>query len=71
MFPVSEFTGKSGARDNQNLIKLNLHVSENLQWTSLVGLVPLEVKKAFNAEEHQKLIHKIQSVGLCISVTNG
>ena len=51
-----------------NLIKLTQHVSEAFQWSEMVGFVCLDVEKAFDAVWRLELVHKLNSIGLKISI---
>ena len=51
-----------------NLIKLTQHVSEAFQWSEMVGLVCLDVDKAFDAVWRLGLIHKLHSIELKIPI---
>ena len=51
-----------------NLTKLTHHVSEALQWSEMVGLVCLDVEKAFYAVWRLGLIHKLYSIELEIPI---
>ena len=51
-----------------NLIKLTQHVSEAFQWSKMVGLVCLDVEKAFDAVWRLGLIHKLNSIELKIPI---
>ena len=51
-----------------NLIKLTQHVSEAFQWSEMVGLVCLDVEKAFDAVWRLGLIHKLNSIELKILI---
>ena len=51
-----------------NLIKLTQHVSEAFQWSEMVGLVFLDVEKAFDAVWRLGLIHKLHSIELKIPI---
>ena len=51
-----------------NLIKLTQHVSEAFQWSEMVGLVCLDVEKAFDAVWRPGLIHKLNSIELKIPI---
>ena len=52
-----------------NLITLFQHVSEAFQWSEMVGLVCLDVEKAFVAIWRLGLIHKLNSIELKIPIT--
>ena len=51
-----------------NLIKLTQHISEAFQWSKMVGLVCLDVEKAFDAVWRLELIHKLLSIKLKIPI---
>ena len=51
-----------------NIIKLTQHVSEAFQWSEMVGLVCLDVEKAFDAVWRLGLIHKLNSIELKIPI---
>ena len=51
-----------------NLIELTQHVSEAFQWSEMVGLVCLDVEKAFDAVWRLGLIHKLNSIELKIPI---
>ena len=51
-----------------NLITLTQQVSEAFQWSEMVGLVCLDVEKAFDAVWRLGLIHKLYSIELTIPI---
>ena len=51
-----------------NLITITQHVSEAFQWSEMVGLVCLDVEKAFDAVWRLGLIHKLYSIELMIPI---
>ena len=50
------------------LIKLTHYVSEAFQWSEMLGLVCLDVEKAFDAVWRLGLIHKLNSIELKIPI---
>ena len=54
-----------------NLIKLTQHVSEAFQRSEMVGLVCLDVEKAFDAVWRLGLIHKLHSIELKTQLLSG
>ena len=51
-----------------NLIKLTQPISEAFQWSEMVGLVCLDIEKAFDAVWRRGLIHKLNSIELKIPI---
>ena len=68
VFGETQSTYRKHRCTTANLIKLTQHVSEAFQWSDMVGLVSLDVEKAFDAVWCLGLIHKLHSIELKIPI---
>ena len=64
VFGETQSTYRKHRCTTDNPIKLTQHVSEAFQWSKMVGLVCLDVGKAFDAVWRLWLIHKLHSIEL-------